>query len=64
MTIKFIVRKDEYTLEKSLLLKQALKEIGLPPESYLAMRNGVLLTSDQLLRDGDVITLIAVISGG
>jgi sulfur carrier protein ThiS len=64
MTIKLILRKDEYFLEKNLSLKQALKELGLLPESYLAMRNGEVLTEDQILREGDVINLIAVISGG
>jgi len=34
------------------------------PETYLAVRDGELLTEDDRLNDGDVIRLIPVISGG
>jgi len=34
------------------------------PESVIATRDGEMITDDEILRSGDVIKLIAVISGG
>lgn len=64
MAIKIIIRKKEYTFEKSLSVKQALTQLNLPSESYLAMRSKELITEDTILKDGDVVELVAVISGG
>jgi sulfur carrier protein ThiS len=41
-----------------------LEKIGVPAESVLPTREGELLTEDEILKDGDVIKLVAVISGG
>jgi sulfur carrier protein len=64
MAVKMILRKKEYELEAKGTLKDALKQLNLSPEAYLAMRNGEMITEDEVLKDGDVIQLIAVISGG
>jgi len=64
LTIKLELRKKIFTFDKPLSLKQALIELQLPSDSYLAMRNGELITEDQILKHGDEIKLIAVISGG
>lgn len=65
MPIKFIIRKKEYSLEeKAIQVKLALKQLDLSPESYLLVRDGELLNENDLLRDGDIVKVIAVISGG
>lgn len=64
MAVKMILRKKEYEVEAKGTLKDALKQLNLSPEAYLAMRNGEMITEDEVLKDGDVIRLIAVISGG
>lgn len=64
MAVKMILRKKEYEVEAKGTLKDALKQLNLSPEAYLAMRNGEMITEDEVLKDGDVIQLIAVISGG
>ena len=64
MSITFYLRKDEYKIEGNLTVKQALKQLGLSPEAYLVVRNGEMLTESEMLRDGDKVKLIAVISGG
>lgn len=65
MSIKFIIRKKEYFLEeKAIQVKLALKQLELSPESYLLVREGELLNENDVLRDGDTIKVIAVISGG
>lgn len=65
MPIKLILRKKEYELEgKTIQVKQALQQLDLSPEAYLLVRAGELLNENDLLHDGDVIKIVAVISGG
>jgi sulfur carrier protein ThiS len=64
MTIKIKVRNHEYQLEGELSLNKALKRLNIPNNSILAIRNGSLLTEDEILRDNDQIELVEVISGG
>lgn len=45
-------------------LRDALRKANLVPEAVLAVRQGEMLTDDMILRAGDRIRLVAVISGG
>ena len=64
MTVKLIYRNQEHEIKPDICLHEALLKIGLLPEAVLATRNGQMITDDELLKDGDVVKLIAVISGG
>lgn len=64
MTAKLVLRNKEYEVKSGMALLDALKKCGIAPESIIATRDGELMTEDELLKDGDVIKLIAVISGG
>jgi sulfur carrier protein ThiS len=64
MTIMIKVRNHEYQLEGELSLNKALKRLNIPNNSILAIRNGSLLTEDEILRDNEQIELVEVISGG
>ena len=64
MTAKLVLRNKEYEVKSGMALLDALKKCGIAPESVIATRDGELMTEDELLKDGDVIKLIAVISGG
>jgi sulfur carrier protein ThiS len=64
MTIKIKLRDHAYQLEGELSLNKALKRLNIPNNSILAIRNGSLLTEDEILRDNDQIELVAIISGG
>lgn len=64
MTAVLILRKKEYPVEAGQTLKQALLSLSLQPESYLALRDGEMLVEQELVREGDRIKLVAVISGG
>lgn len=64
MTAKLILRKKEYEVRAGMTLLDALKRNNIVPESVIATRDGELITEDEILKDGDVIKLIAVISGG
>ena len=64
MTARLVLRNKEYEVKSGMALLDALKKCGIAPESIIATRDGELMTEDELLKDGDVIKLIAVISGG
>ena len=65
MAIKLILRKKEYVIEEKFIqVKLALKRLELSPEAYLLVRAGELLNENDVLHDGDVVKIVAVISGG
>jgi sulfur carrier protein len=64
MTVTLTLRKKEYQIKGNVTLKQALQKLNLTSETHLVIRNGELLTKKELLEDGDVVNLVAVISGG
>jgi sulfur carrier protein ThiS len=45
-------------------VQDAIKEVGLIPQTVLAVRDGKLLTGDVMLDEDDEVRLVAVISGG
>ncbi len=64
MPVKLILRDKEYEVRPGMTLHHALQKIGVQPETVLPTRDGQLLTEDEILQEGDVIKLVAVISGG
>lgn len=64
MTVKLILRDKEFDVKAGMALLDALKKCNIVPESVIATRNGEMMTDDEILKDGDVIKLVAVISGG
>jgi sulfur carrier protein ThiS len=62
--VKIILRGKEYEVRSGMILGHALDKIGVNPESVLATRDGELIPEDEILNPGDVIKLVAVISGG
>lgn len=64
MTVKLVLREQEYEVKPGMTLLDSLKKTGILPESVIASRAGELILEDEILKDGEVIKLIAVISGG
>ncbi|MBI5842951.1 MAG: MoaD/ThiS family protein [Chloroflexi bacterium] len=64
MPVKLILRDKEYEVRAGMTLLDALKKSNIVPESVIATRDGEMIIDDEILKDGDVIKLIAVISGG
>ena len=62
--VKLILRNKEYEVKPGMTLLSALQKINIVPESVIATREGEMILDDEILKDGDVIKLIAVISGG
>ena len=64
MTVILVLRAKKYEVKPGMTLRDSLRKIDVLPESVLAVRQGDLLTDDEILKDGDEVRLIAVISGG
>ena len=62
--VKLILRNKEFEVKPGMTLLSALQKIDVVPESVIATREGEMILDDEILKDGDVIKLIAVISGG
>jgi len=64
MPATLILREKQYEVRHGMTVRDALLRLNILPETVLPTRQGELITDDVLLQDGDVIRLIAVISGG
>ena len=51
-------------MKPGMMLFDALRKISVIPESVIATRDGEMILDDEILKDGDVVKLVAVISGG
>jgi len=64
MTAKLRLRDKIYEVPAGMTIRDALHRLAIEPESVLAIRDGELVTDDETLREGEVVRLVAVISGG
>lgn len=64
MMVKLILREKEFEARPGINLLEALRKNNIVPESVIATRRDEMILDDEILKDGDVIKLIAVISGG
>jgi sulfur carrier protein ThiS len=62
--VKLILRDKEYEVRPGMDLLAALEKCGIMPESVIASREGELILDDEILKAGDEIKLVSVISGG
>ncbi|MEW6568647.1 MAG: MoaD/ThiS family protein [Chloroflexota bacterium] len=58
------LRDKEYEVRAGMTVRDALRQVGILPETVLVTRRGELVTEDEILRDDEEIKLVAVISGG
>jgi sulfur carrier protein ThiS len=65
MPVTVNLRKEKIIFEETgLSAEELLKKMELSPQAYLVVRNKKLLAGREILKDGDEIRIIAVISGG
>ena len=62
--VKLILRDKEYQVKPGMTLLSALQKVDILPEAVIATRQGEMILEDEILEDGDVVKLVAVISGG
>jgi sulfur carrier protein len=58
------LRDKDYEVEAGMTVRDAMLRNGIQPESVIPTRDGELITDDEILREGERIRLVAVISGG
>jgi len=56
--------KNTYFSKSNIPLWKALRDLNISTHSHLAIRDGVLITDDEILHPSETIELIAVVSGG
>ena len=64
MTVKLILRSKEIEVKPGMTLLDSLKKATILPEGVIAIRAGEMILEDEILKDGDVVRLVSVISGG
>jgi len=64
MTVKLILRDKEFEVRPGMTLLASLQKISILPEAVIATREGEMILDDEILKDGQVVKLISVISGG
>ena len=64
MPAKLIHRKKVYDIYHGMTIRSACLKMEIQPESVLPIRDGELISEDEIIKDGDVIKLVSVISGG
>ena len=62
--VKVMFRDKEWEVRAGMTALDAILKVGLDPQSVLPVRDGKLINEATILRQGDVIRLVAVISGG
>ncbi len=64
LSVTLAFRGKTYKVKAGMTLRSSLEKVSINPETVLAIREGSMITDDEILKDSDVIRLIAVISGG
>ncbi|MEJ2013633.1 MAG: MoaD/ThiS family protein [Anaerolineales bacterium] len=64
MSATLRLRDQRFEVRHGMTVRSAMLALVLEPDAYLATRDGELITDDEILREGEEIRLIAVISGG
>ena len=62
--VQIIYRDKTWEVKPGSTVRHIIEKADLNPESILAVRNGKLINDETLTQDGDVIKLVAVVSGG
>ena len=63
-TTTIILRDQKHEVKAGSTLLAALNKLGILPESIICVRDGELITEDTILKHGETIKLVSVISGG
>lgn len=64
MPVELTLRDKTFELDGTIAVKDALRKLNLSIESHLVVRDGKLLNDNDILRNGESVKIVAVISGG
>ncbi len=58
------LRKQKYEVRSGMTVRDAMLKHDIDPEVVIPTRDGELIDDDEVMRDGETIRLVPVISGG
>ncbi len=64
MTAKLILRDIEYPVEAGTTILYALIKLGIDVRVVRPVRDGELVSLQEILEEGDLIQLVPLVSGG
>ena len=64
MSATLKLRTDEYEIQSGMTVLDAMLDHGIEPEIVIPTRDGELIGDDEIIRDGETVRLVPVISGG
>ncbi len=64
MSVRLTLRDKEFEVRSGMTIRHALEKLDIQPESVIPIREGELITDDEIIIDGEHIRLVPVISGG
>ena len=62
--VRLVLRDRVFEVKGGMTLLSALEKAGILPETVIATRDDEMILEDEILRDGQEVRLVAVISGG
>jgi sulfur carrier protein ThiS len=62
--VKFVYREHSWEVKAGMTVEAALKKLEIDPEAVLPTIKDTLVTTDYLLKEGETVKLVAVVSGG
>lgn len=64
MTVIFVGKNNQITIKAPKNVEKLAKELNINLESHVFIKNGEIVTPDEILQDDDVVEIISVVSGG
>ena len=64
MKARILVKNLTCPCQSNIPIWKAMKENGFSQSAFLILRDGELITDDEIIREGETIELISVVSGG
>ncbi|MGV8025268.1 MAG: MoaD/ThiS family protein [Anaerolineaceae bacterium] len=64
MPVILKTREEEFIIKGNRPLYRILEDLQFSQQAYLVVRDGLLLTGDDRILEGDMVELISVVSGG
>ncbi len=62
--VKLVFRQHSWEVKPGMTIDAALKKLDIDPEAVLPTIQDTLVTADYILKDGEIVKLVAVVSGG
>ncbi|GMR10600.1 MAG: hypothetical protein BMS9Abin28_1421 [Anaerolineae bacterium] len=64
MPTLLLLHSQKYEVKPGTSVRDAMMKHDIQPETVIPTRDGELITEDEIIREGQTIRLVAVISGG